>query len=427
LTERLPVTLSDPPSARIWVGFSGGLDSTVLLHWLQKNLPSGFCLQAIHIHHGLNPAADAWTAHCQTVCDALGIVLYIERITIANVTRNIEAQARAARYAAFARHVNAGDTLALAHHADDVAETLLLRLMRGSGTEALGNMKAHSRYGEMQIWRPLLTMRRADLLAYAETNALQWIEDASNADTGFDRNFVRSEVLPLLESRFPNATARLARSAALMQADAVLLQPMIADQLARCTGPQGLQLAILMAQTLELQGHLLRAWLHDNGLAAPGAEALQEFLRQLNSHETDDDTLLDGPDYAIQVWDSTLMLRTKTATESDDTALDVLWDGREALPLPRGGRLSWQGDAPFPGCVRYRRGGERIRLPGQAMHHSVKKLLSSRVPPWQRAALPFVYNEQNKLLAVGEVLISAQLDDLSRQHGLRLHWHSDSE
>jgi tRNA(Ile)-lysidine synthase len=212
-----------------------------------------------------------------------------------------------------------------------------------------------------------------------------------------------------------------------MQADAVLLQPMIADQLARCTGPQGLQLAILMAQTLELQAHLLRAWLHDNGLAAPGAEALQEFLRQLNSHETDDDTLLDGPDYAIQVWDSTLMLRTKTATESDDTALDVLWDGREALPLPRGGRLSWQGDAPFPVCVRYRRGGERIRLPGQAMHHSVKKLLSSRVPPWQRAALPFVYNEQNKLLAVGEVLISAQLDDLSRQHGLRLHWHSDSE
>ena len=416
-----------PPSMRVWVGFSGGLDSSVLLHWLKQHLPNDCTLQAIHVHHGLHPAADAWADHCQSVCDGFGVALHIERIAIADVTRNVEAQARAARYAAFARHVSADDTLALAHHADDVAETLLLRLMRGSGTEALGNMKAHSRYGDLQLWRPLLTLRRADLQAYAETNALQWIEDASNADTGFDRNFMRSEVLPLLESRFPNATARLVRSAALLQADAALLQPLIADQLARCSGPQGLHLAILRAQPPALQAHLLRAWLHNNGLAAPGAEALREFLRQLQMHDTDDDTRLDGPDYAVQLWDGTLMLRARTAPESEDSALDVLWDGREALPLPRGGVLAWQGAAPVTVRVRYRQGGERIRLPGQAMHHSVKKLLSTRVPPWQRAALPFVYNEHNELLAVGEVLISAQLDDLSRQHGLRLHWHSENE
>lgn len=416
-----------PPSTRVWVGYSGGLDSTVLLHWLKRNLPADTSLQAIHVHHGLHPDADAWTEHCQTVCDGLGVALHIERIRIEDSRRNIEAQARAARYAAFARHVSADDTLALAHHADDVAETLLLRLMRGAGTEALGNMKAHSRYGDLQLWRPLLTLRRAELQAYAEANALQWIEDASNADTGFDRNFVRCEVLPLLESRFPNVAARLARSAALLQADAALLQPVIADQLARCSGPQGLHLARLMVQPPELQAHLLRTWLHDKGHAAPGAEALHEFLRQLKMHESDDDTRLDGPDYAVQLWDGTLILRAKTATESDDTALDVLWDGRNTLPLPRGGVLAWQGVAPTPVRVRYRHGGERIRLPGQTMHHSVKKLLSTRVPPWQRAALPFVYNEHNELLAVGEVLISAQLDDLSRQHGLRLRWHSDSE
>jgi tRNA(Ile)-lysidine synthase len=427
LTECLPATLCAPPSARVWVGFSGGLDSSVLLHGLKQHLPNACTLEAIHIHHGLHPAADAWVAHCQTVCDALGIALHSERIRIEDPHRNIEAQARSARYAAFARLVNAGDTLALAHHADDVAETLLLRLMRGAGTEALGNMKALSRYGEMQIWRPLLTLRRAELQAYAEANALLWIEDASNVDTGFDRNFLRSEVLPLLESRFPNAGARLARSAALLQGDAALLQPMIADQLARCTSPQGLLLAMLMAQPPELQAHLLRTWLQDNGKGAPGAEALHEFLRQLNTHETDDDTRLDGADYAVQLWDGTLMLRTKPESETDDTALDVLWDGQDALPLPRGGLLAWQGAAPMPVRVCYRQGGERIRLPDQAMHHSVKKLLSSRVPPWQRAALPFVYNGQNELLAVGEVLISAQLDDLSRQHGLRLHWHSDSE
>ena len=412
---------------RVWVGFSGGLDSSVLLHWLKQHLPNHCTLQAIHVHHGLHPAADAWTEHCQTVCDSLGIALHIERIAIADVTRNVEAQARAARYAAFARHVSADDTLALAHHADDVAETLLLRLMRGSGTEALGNMKAHSRYGDLQLWRPLLTLRRADLQAYAEANTLQWIEDVSNADTGFDRNFMRSEVLPLLESRFPNVAARLARSAALLLADAALLQPLIADQLARCSDPQGLLLPMLMAQPPELQAHVLRAWLHNNGKGAPGAEALHEFLRQLKMHESDDDTRLDGPDYAVQLWNGTLMLRVKPVTESEDSAWDVLWDGQDALPLPRGGQLAWQGKAPTSVRVRYRQGGERIRLSGQAMHHCVKKLLSSRVPPWQRAALPFVYNEHDELLAVGEVLISAQLDDLSRQHGLRLHWHSENE
>ena len=161
MTERLPATLCAPPSARVWVGFSGGLDSSVLLHGLKQHLPGSCTLEAIHIHHGLNPAADAWAAHCQTVCDALGIALHSECIRIEDTHRNIEAQARLARYAAFARLVNAGDTLALAHHADDVAETLLLRLMRGAGTEALGNMKALSRYGEMKIWRPLLTMRLA--------------------------------------------------------------------------------------------------------------------------------------------------------------------------------------------------------------------------------------------------------------------------
>ena len=427
MTEHLPGSHCAPPSDKVWVGFSGGLDSSVLLHWLKQHLPNACTLEAIHIHHGLNPAADAWAEHCQSVCDALDIVLHIERIRIEDSHRNIEAQARAARYAAFARHVASDGSLALAHHADDVAETLLLRLMRGSGTEALGNMKAHSRHGEMQVWRPLLTLRRADLQAYAEANALTWIEDASNADTGFDRNFLRSEVLPLLESRFPNAAARLARSAALLQADAALLQPVIADQLARCSDPQGLLLPMLMAQPPELQAHLLRAWLHNSGKGAPGAEALHEFLRQLKMHESDDDTRLDGPDYCVQLWADTLILRTNTATPSDDSALDVLWDGRDALPLPRGGRLRWQGDAPFPVCVRYRRGGERIRLHGQAMHHSVKKLLSTRVPPWQRAALPFVYNEHDELLAVGDVLVSAQLDDLSRRQGTRLHWHSDSE
>ena len=412
-----------PPSATVRVGFSGGLDSTVLLHWLKHSLPAGTALHAIHVHHGLQPEAEAWAAHCQTLCADWGIALQVEHVRIADRQRNLEQQARDARHAAFARHLQTGDALALAHHADDVAETLLLRLLRGAGTEALANMAERETRPGYRLWRPLLGFSRADLLAYAQTHALTWVEDASNADTGPDRNFLRQRVLPLLESRFGNVRARLRHSAALLREDAALLRPLLDDALAMCRADAGLSLQALRALTPALQGHVLRAWLQHAGHAPPGAEALRELLRQLAEHTPDDDTGLRGHGYRIALWRDALHLRPDAGEEAAAEEFDRQWDGRTPLALPRGGELAWAGEAPFPLRVRYRRGGERIRLPGRDMHHAVKKLLSERLPPWERAALPFVYNDDGELLAVGEALVSAVLDDLSRQRGIRLRWH----
>ncbi len=411
-----------PPSATVRVGFSGGLDSTVLLHWLKHALPAGTALHAIHVHHGLQADADAWEAHCRALCADWGIPLQVEHVRIADRNRNLEQQAREARHAAFARHLQPGDTLALAHHGDDVAETLLLRLMRGAGTEALGNMAERENRANHHLWRPLLDFARADLLAYAQAHALSWVEDASNADTGPDRNFLRQCVLPLLESRFGNVRARLSHSAALLREDAALLRPLVEDALAICRSEAGLSLSRLRALAPPLQAHVLRAWLSDAGHASPGAEALREFLHQLAEHTPDDDTRLDGPGYQIALWAGDVHLRVD-GSDADGAEFDRLWDGRTPLRLPRSGELAWQGDAPFPVRVRYRHGGERIRLPGRDLHHAVKKLLSERIPPWQRAVLPFVYNGDGELLAVGDVLVSAVLDDLSRRHGIRLRWH----
>lgn len=411
-----------PPSATVRVGFSGGLDSTVLLHWLKHALPAGTALHAIHVHHGLQADADAWEAHCRALCADWGIPLQVEHVRIADRNRNLEQQAREARHAAFARHLQPGDTLALAHHGDDVAETLLLRLMRGAGTEALGNMAERENRANHHLWRPLLDFARADLLAYAQAHALSWVEDASNADTGPDRNFLRQCVLPLLESRFGNVRARLSHSAALLREDAALLRPLVEDALAICRSEAGLSLSRLRALAPPLQAHVLRAWLSDAGHASPGAEALREFLHQLAEHTPDDDTRLDGPGYQIALWAGDVHLRVD-GSDADGAEFDRLWDGRTPLRLPRSGELAWQGDAPFPVRVRYRHGGERIRLPGRDLHHAVKKLLSERIPPWQRAVLPFVYNGDGELLAVGDVLVSAVLDDLSRRRGIRLRWH----
>lgn len=413
-----------PPSTDLWIGYSGGLDSTVLLHRLKSEPALAACtLRAVHIHHGLQADADAWSAHCQAICARWQIPLQVLRVDIAQRTRNLEQQARDARYAAFAEVLPADATLALAHHADDVAETLLLRLMRGSGTGALANMRAVSRRNGHWIWRPLLGTPRGELLAYARQRQLSWIEDASNADSCHDRNFIRHEILPRLETRFPNVRSRLRHSADLLNGDDALLQPLIAGQFGNCRTDRGLSLETLTALPIALQAHVVRHWLAETGHDPPGHAALSEFLRQLGRHADDGLTRFDGRHYSLRHWNGTVYLLGPEPQHADSGCAQQ-WDGHELLVLPRGGSLAWQGPAPFPVMVTYRQGGERIRLPGRNFRHSVKKLLSECVPPWQREVLPFVYNEQGELLAVGDVLVS---DTLTRLTDTALNWHPPSE
>lgn len=413
-----------PPSSVLWVGFSGGLDSTVLLHRL-KNDPhySSYTLKAIHIHHGLQPQADAWTMHCQTICDQWNLPLQVIQVQIKDRTRNIEQQARDARFAAFAEHLADNDTLALAHHADDVAETLLLRLMRGSGTNALANMRALVKRQGYWIWRPLLQASRAELLAYANQHHLSWIMDTSNDDHRFDRNFIRHEILPRLQARFDNVLSRLSHSADLLKADAELLEPLIENHFKQCRTADGLSLNALTALPITLQAHVLRYWLMISGHVSPGNMALSEFLQQLGHHKNEDDTRFDYSNYSLRVWQNTLYL-LNSSRKMDYGDFVRVWDGLAPLLLPCGGILHWSNEPPFSVTVRYRQPGERIRLPGRDIRHSVKKLLSESVPPWQRETLPFVYNEHNELLAIGDVLIS---DTLSRFSSATLNWQPPSE
>lgn len=416
-----------PPSSRVWLGFSGGLDSTVLLHRLRTDPALAGCrLHAIHVHHGLHPMADAWAAHCRSACAALDVPFTLERAHIESPGRDTERQARDARYAAFARHLAPDDTLALAHHADDVAETLLLRLLRGAGTAALGNMQALGRRDGYWLWRPLLDAPRAALQAYAERHALAWVDDPGNANPDFDRNYLRHQILPLLERRFPQTRARLARSAALLREEAALLQPAVMAALDGCRNGPTLDLPRLRALPPSMAAQVLRAWLQEAGFTPPGMASLHEFLRQLTAHASGDAISLRTDRYRLRVWQGRLYLLPGAAYGHDDSPLDLHWSGETELALPRGGRLRWQGTPPFPVHVRYRHGGERIRLPGRSMTHSVKKLLGTRLPPWQRASLPFVYNAEGELLAVGDVLVSAVLAQLNRQHGLRLCWSPDT-
>ncbi|MBP7982151.1 MAG: tRNA lysidine(34) synthetase TilS [Arenimonas sp.] len=403
---------SPPPSQTIYAGFSGGLDSTVLLHALKHEIdPARFTLNAIHVHHGLHPYADHWAAHCLELCQRWGIALNIVNIHITDTGRNLEHQAREARYRAFSDMLKPGDCLALAHHQNDVAETLLLRLMRGSGTEALGNMREIQQRGHYSVWRPLLHYSRPELEQYAQAHQLDWIEDGSNADVRFDRNFIRHRILPELEQRFPSAAQRLAHSASLLTADADLLQPRIEALVQQCADGGQLDAVSLRALEPALQAHVIRHWLEQHACALPGAAALTEFIRQLAAAQSDDDTQLACADYALRIWNGRIFLVRDQAL-AVPAEFDLAWDGMQALALPRGGSLRWQGNPHCATRVTYRRGGERILLAGRTQSQSVKKLLSSRVAPWLRDSLPFVYNEQGELLAVADVLSAQALHQL---------------
>ena len=203
-------------NAKAWhVALSGGLDSTVLLHLLVQlrqihSLPP---LAAVHVHHGLQVAADAWPAHCQALCDALSVPLQVFRVQV-QAGASLERAARDARYQAFVAVTQAQEVLLTGQHRDDQAETVLFRLLRGTGVSGLAGMPHQRTLGEGHLCRPLLDVSRAELEVYARAHALTWVEDPSNTQTDFSRNYLRHEVFPALTKRWPQATASMARSAA---------------------------------------------------------------------------------------------------------------------------------------------------------------------------------------------------------------------
>ncbi len=282
LRARLPLVgpIGLAGRGRLCVGFSGGLDSTVLLHILAGlRARLGFELTALHVHHGLLPEADAWADHCAALCADWAVPLSVERVAVVASDKGVEAAARDARRRAFA--VQSADAILLAQHRDDQAETLLFRLLRGAGTRGLAAMRpvTPSANGP-ELWRPLLDTPRADILAYAKAHALRWIDDPSNDDPAYARNFLRLTVLPALATRFPAVNAILARTAGQMAEDATLLDELAAlDAEGAYDAEGGLSCARLAALSPARARNLLRGWLAHAGIHIDRAR-LDDLLKQ---------------------------------------------------------------------------------------------------------------------------------------------------
>ncbi len=421
-----------PAGSTILLGLSGGVDSVVLLHLLHQLAPRySWRLSALHVHHGISPHADTWAAFCKDLCARYSIPFQVEQVDIAPLREHgIEAAARHLRHAALDRQpVN---FIALAHHQDDQAETLLLQLLRGAGLRGASAMPLiRQRNGQPTQLRPLLDVARSELQVYAQQHALQWLEDESNLDETYPRNFMRHRVLPLLEQRFPAYRVTLARSAQHFAEGSELL-----DQLAQMDARDalhngGLEVARLQELSLSRAKNLLRYFLHSLGAPMPQAVQLNNMLQQLCDARQGAAVQLNFGNWQLRRYQGRAYAFPELS--EPDVEFCVKWQGEVALELPElGGTLHFE---PAIGCglsleklqqttvtVRLRRGAEYIRLDNKRPTRTLKNLLQEQgIPPWQRDRLPLLFCGET-LVAIPSIGVECAYQAVGEEAGVVLRW-----
>jgi len=398
------------PGAKLVLGLSGGLDSVVLLEVLHRLAgPLGFRVSCVHVNHGISPNARRWAAFCARRCKRHAIALALHQVDVEPYrAEGLEAAARRVRYQVYARQK--ADFIVLAQHLDDQAETLLLQLLRGAGVKGGAAMpllreqdsdKKTKRARAPAILRPMLTVSRKEIEAYAKAKKLKWVEDESNADTSYDRNFLRHRVLTVIRKAFPGYRATLARAAGhLAEASLILDELAETDAKISVTGNK-LVLAELRRIGVARTKNLVRWLLLQQGDTAPEADRLQEGLRQLFQARDDATVRVVLGACELRRYAGCAYLLRSLAEVPAELRRD--WDGKRVWPLPElGGTLHFvRGPGAGLDCaligerglsVGLRQGGEKLRLQPGGSTRSLKNLLQEAgMPPWERERLPLIY------------------------------------
>ena len=409
------------------------MDSTVLLHALAgtRELQQSEIV-AIHIDHGLHKDSGDWDVHCREFAEKLDVSYVSQRVTIDDQSGSgPEAAARQSRYAALLALVDDGDCLLSAHHEEDQAETLLLNLMRGSGPAGLAGIGAIQEFGRGRLLRPLLSVSTAAIKEYADRHNLDWIDDPSNADTRFDRNFLRREIVPALAARWPAVSSRLKQSADLASEASALLRELANVDIAAAGTPERLNLPILQELSPERQRNVLRQAVNLCGLPPAPATRLYQVIDELIPAREDAQPMVEWPGAEIRRYRNHLYIMPAipglpVAPEQalrPDESLDLgPGMGQLALSPDIDGGIS--PDLASAGLqIRYRHGGEEIRPTGHDCTHKLKKLLQQEgIVPWMRERLPLLYSGDD-LVAVADLWIAK---DCSDDAGFGVSWHDRS-
>ncbi|CAM3003425.1 tRNA lysidine(34) synthetase TilS [Legionella worsleiensis] len=385
---------------RLFVGFSGGLDSTVLLHALVSQPTLRNKLIAVHVNHGLSPNASLWQAHCEAFCLDAGVAFIAQQVEF-DRQANIEEGARNARYEVFISLMDEHDCLVLGHHQDDQAETVLLQLFRGAGVDGLAAMMESGNCGSGRLARPLLASSRKQLEHYADCHQLSWIEDESNQDEYYSRNFIRQQIIPSLTAKWPGVVGNIARAALHCQQARTNLDALaFMDCCALSTPANLLALAPLKSLSVERINNVLRVWLKNNQVRLPSAATFQRLINEAVLASEDANPLISWDKVQIRRYHDTLYL---LPANSCNFPVVLKWD---EFPKPL-----YLGDTGF--CLSAKKTKEGIRIPQDAVLHiqfrqggetffwhgqtkQLKKLFQDwQVPPWLRQNIPLLYiNDQ---------------------------------
>ncbi|HZP13509.1 MAG TPA: tRNA lysidine(34) synthetase TilS [Nevskiaceae bacterium] len=389
-----------PDHKRIWVAFSGGLDSTVLLHALER---AHVKPRAVHVNHQLQPGSHAWADHCRALCEQWEIPFELRTVgLVPDDPAGPEAAARNARYDAIRAVMKPGDVLVTAHHRGDQAETVLLRLLRGTGVSGLAAIAEVSDFPPGKLWRPLLPYPREALAAYAREHHLQWVEDPHNADPRFARSYLRSEIMPRLRYRWPASEENIARAAANASEARELLRELADADLAAIKVPAGLSVDGLLRLTDARRHNAVRTWIEAAGFEAPPADALERLDREVLRARPDREPLLGFGSAEVRRFRGVLFLMRRLPSAPD--GVDLHWRSGKQLILPQGcGWLQASASPSEPWHVRFPKGGERIKPPRARHTRTLKNLFQEAgVPPWIRERTPLVYRGK-QLLWVGGI------------------------
>lgn len=414
-----------PEDASYVVAYSGGLDSHVLLYCCQLlNLP----VRAVHVHHGLQYVADDWVKHCQDICNALNIhldVIYVDAQP--GQGQSPEEAAREARYKALQDNLSNHDCLITAQHLNDQAETLLLQLFRTASTAGLAAMPANRKFAGFVHIRPLLPFSRAEIEAFAQASDLHWIEDPSNDDVQFDRNFIRKEFIPLLETRWPEITGQLSMVANLQSNNLRVLEDMAAIDLADAIQTVACQTQTHIYEVVSVLSisalknltsarllNVLRFWIMQTIELSPRRKLLEEMEKALINSQADANPVIVFSAFEFRRYQDTLYLLKQAVNHKLQDVLTKAVDWNATMPLTLAflniklTAINTAGEGLKQSLLNqslkicFRQGGENFHPAGRQHSQSLKKLLQqANVPPWERDVIPLVYYRDELIAVVG--------------------------
>ncbi len=425
------------PNASIFVAYSGGVDSTVLLHAVHRICKStNGCLTALHVNHGIVSESEHWEAHCKQFCKTLDIDFRSTQLQLSKkLTRVNENHARNSRYSWLANQTSKHDVLLTAHHQDDQTETLLLNLMRGAGVRGLAGMQKVRTLGHCYLVRPLLGYSKSEILEYAKFHRLDYVEDDSNSDLSIRRNFLRHVILPSLTNQWPAANQSINRTANILSDVRELLDQLAEMDLTACRMPgtgfyaAGAQFYVKKVRKLPAtrQINLIRFWIRNQSFPEPNQKVIEQILKEL-VHKDVKFGCVEWLNYGVYLYQNLLYLSRLPKVEN--RLEPIKWNLKDELSIPSiGMKLSVQ-DSPESGIcyakldgkisIRFRQGGERIRLPNRAHSSRLKKLFQEhRIPPWERSLLPLIYCDE-EIVAVAPWLVAGKYLSEKNQAGIRI-------